>query len=244
MRWIEQHTYSNRIRKLHPAYKAGLAFLVLIVCLLTTNYFISFICFVGIFALTVIWARIPITVFLKLILSEGSFLFIAILGVAVSVTFHPSIGAYRVGNLWLNITAASVNLALVIFFRALGSAAALNFLILTTPVSDLIYLARKVHVPEFLMDIVIIMYRFIFVLYDSLERMVLAQQIRLGFSNFKSSWRSIANIAAQLFIEALQRSRRLNLALQGRGWDGTLKVLNPRFEHPLLFRLLWGMLVK
>jgi cobalt/nickel transport system permease protein len=119
MRWIEQHTYNNRIRKLHPAYKAAITFLVLLVCLLTTDYFISFFCFWGIFVLTVIWARIPISVFLKLILSEGSFLVIAILGVAVSVTFNPSIGAIRVGSLWFSITAASANLALVIFFRAL-----------------------------------------------------------------------------------------------------------------------------
>jgi hypothetical protein len=105
--------------------------------------------------------------------------------------------------------------------------------------SDLIYLAGMVHVPDFLMDIVIIMYHY-FVLYDSLERMVLAQQVRLGFSSFKSSWRSMQILLLNYSLK-LSSEPAVEFSLTGKSWDGTIKVLNPKLSILYFFGCCWDI---
>lgn len=244
MRWVEQYTYTNRIRNLHPAYKVCISFLIVLVCLATTNIVVPLLALICICFLLLIWAKIPLIVFLKMLLSEGWFLVMAVVSIAVSVTITPLPHALHIGFLWFSVSPKSFDMSLRLLMRALSCAAALNFLTLTTSITDLIYLARQLRAPEFLLDLITFMYRFIFVLYNSLEQMLMAQQVRLGFSNFRRSMHSLAYIAAQLFIEALRRSRRLDMALQGRGWDGTLRVLNQKYEHPSIFRYAATLLLR
>jgi cobalt/nickel transport system permease protein len=59
--------------------------------------------------------------------------------------------------------------------------------------------------------------------------MMIARQARLGFKDLKTSFKSLGEILAMLFIETLQRSQKLDLALQGRGWEGSLNVLSPQY---------------
>lgn len=234
MRQLDAFAYSNQLRRLHPAYKAGCSLLALLLCLGLNRIYSSLVIFIFMLGLTIFWAGLPWRFVLRLILAEGSFLLIGVLGVAVSISGIPSPGALAFGPLWFNVSAESNHQALNLLMRALGSVAALNFLALTTPMLDLLELLRRLHVPELLIDLMGLMYRFIFVLLDSLERMTLAQEARLGFANWRNSLHSAAQIGTNLFIEAFRRSRTLETALQGRAWDGNLRVLPQKYEH--LFR--------
>ncbi len=231
MHLIDRFAYANHIRKLHPGYKAGCSLLALVLCLginrLQTSLLILFV----MLGLSILWARLPARFVLRLTFVEGSFLLFGVLGVAISVSGIPSPGALAMGPLWFNLSAESVWTAVNLLLRALGCAAAMNFLALTTPMVDLIDLLRRLRVPAFLIELMSLMYRFIFVLLDSLERMILAQEVRLGFRNWRSSLYSAAQIGTNLFIEAFRRSQRLEVALQGRAWDGNLRVLPQEYEH-------------
>ena len=123
--------------------------------------------------------------------------------------------------------------------RALGAASALNFLALTTPLIDIVGLLRKMRLPEAIIDIMVIMYRFIFVLLDTLDRMVMAQTSRLGFQT--GYWRQMQNtgqLGARLFINALNRSERLETAAAARGFNGTMRMIE-RDYRPFPHYTLW-----
>ena len=77
---------------------------------------------------------------------------------------------------------------------------------------------------------------FIFTLLDCLDRMIVAKEARLGFRTFRNAFRSSADIAASLFIDAYRRSQRLQIALEGRCWNGSFRVLPRDYESP---RSLW-----
>jgi cobalt/nickel transport system permease protein len=107
----------------------------------------------------------------------------------------------------------------------------MNFLALTTPLVDLVDLFRRWHVPTLLIDLMTVIYRFIFVLLDSFNRMYTAQESRLGYSS--SFYRSLVNaglLGSRLFIDAYQRSRRLQVALASRNFSGDLRVLPASYE--------------
>jgi len=232
MRLLDRYAYSNRIRRLHPAYKAGCSLIAMFLCLGSNQLFVSIPILVLMLGLSIVWAGIPWRFMLKLSLAEGSFLLLSVLSVAVSVSGIPDSGALALGPLWFNLSSESALQAINLLARALGCVAAMNFLALTTPMVDLMELLRRLRVPTLLIDLMGLMYRFIFVLLDSLERMVLAQQVRLGFWGWRNILHSAARIGANLFIEAFRRSLKLETALQGRAWNGDLRVLPHEFEHP------------
>ncbi|MCE1252247.1 MAG: cobalt ECF transporter T component CbiQ [Anaerolineae bacterium] len=230
MHWIDRFAYNNRIRRLDPVYKAGFSLALMLLCLaLNSIWFSAFLTLLAV-CLSICWAGLPAAFVLKLLFTETGFLLFAVLGVALSIGTQPVAGGLPLGPLWFNISRQSALLALNLLLRALGCAAAMNFLALSTPMIDLIDLLRRLRVSETLIDLMTLIYRFIFTLLESLERMLLASEVRLGFNGWRRSMHSAAAIGANLFMEAYRRSRRLEIALQGRGWQGSFRVLPQVYE--------------
>jgi cobalt/nickel transport system permease protein len=230
MRWVDRFAYSNHIRLLDPAYKAGFSLFVLLMCLGIDQPVLSAILMASILLLATFWAGLPAGFFIKLLTVEASFLAIGVASIAISINTVSTPGSIPVGPFWLNVTPSTLYLAFKLLMRSLGCASAMNFLALTTPVVDLIELGRRIHLPELLIDLMSLIYRFIFTLLDCLDRMVIAQEVRLGFNGTRNSLRSAAQIGANLFIEAFQKSKKLEVALEGRGWNGSLRVLPQKYE--------------
>jgi cobalt/nickel transport system permease protein len=234
METIDRYAYNNRLRLVDPIYKVSLACLTLVLCLALNSIAVGLLAILWMFCLAVLVARIPPRVFVGVLLAEGAFLALTTVGVALSVTVKDPTGiaewAWRAGPLWLSSSPERVRLAITLLTRALGCVSAMNFLSLTTPLVDLIDLARRLHVPPVLVDIMTVIYRFIFVLLESLERMHTAQESRVGYASFRRGMSSAALLATRLFIETYQRSQRLQTALESRGYVDELRVLPTAFR--------------
>ncbi|MCS6940090.1 MAG: cobalt ECF transporter T component CbiQ [Roseiflexus sp.] len=233
MRVIDRYAFGNALRQIDPAQKGALALLAIILCLALDRPVVGVLALAWMLALTTWWARIPLRVVGRVLLTEGLFLVLSVVGIALSIggeTPETTVVAWRIGTLWISVAPESLALVTLVLTRSLGCAAALNFLILTTPLIDLIELMRRIRLPEGLIDIMALTYRAIFVLLDSLERMATAQDARLGYATARTAMRSAALLAGQLFLDAYRRSQRTQIALESRGFDGTLRVL------PLTYR--------
>jgi cobalt/nickel transport system permease protein len=234
MRIIDSYAYTNALRQVDPAQKGGLALLAILLCLLLDRPVVGLLTLGWMFAFATLWARIPPLVFGRVLLAEGLFLALSVVGVAVSVGIEPAaapVAAWWFGPFWIGASQETLARAARLLTRALGCAAILNFLILTTPLTDLIVLLRRLRLPETLIDLMTITYRSIFVLLESLQRMARAQDARLGYSNAWRAMRSAGLLGSQIFIDAYRRSQRMQVALESRGLDGPLRVL------PLTYRL-------
>ena len=231
MHIIDQHAHNNRIRSVDPAYKIGLALTVLLLCLVLSKPAVGVLALGWMYLLAVRLAGLGWRTFGRVVLVEGTFMVLATVGVVLSVSLvNPgdiSPWALHLGPLWFSSSPGSLYQGITLVTRALGAASAMNFLALTTPLVDMLELFRRWHMPLVLVDIMVIIYRFIFVLLESLNTMYMAQNSRLGYNN--SYWRtmnSAALLGSRLFIDAFQRSRRLQIALESRGYEGgDLQVL-------------------
>lgn len=180
---IDRYAYSNALRRIDPAQKGGLAIFTILLCLLLDRPAVGLLALAWMFVLATVWARVPPQLFARVLLAEGAFLALSVLGVAVSIGLEPPSLPYmwQFGPLWFGTAPEALAESLRLLTRALGCAAALNFLILTTPLVDIIDLLRRLRVPETLIEVMTVIYRAIFILLESLHRMFTAQDARLGY---------------------------------------------------------------
>jgi cobalt/nickel transport system permease protein len=189
---------------------------VLLLCLVLKSPYVGVLAVAWMFALAVLLAGIPPRAFAVILLAEFGFFILATAGVAVSVTVGlPPTAEFRilhVGSIWLTTSRDMLWQSLLILSRVMGCVSAMNFLAMTTPIVDIITLSQRLHVPALLLDMMTLIYRYIFVLSATMDRMRKAQDSRMGYVNFRQGMNSAALLATRLFIESFQRSRRLNHA--------------------------------
>lgn len=245
MEIIDRYAYANHLRSLDPAYKAGLALGVIVLCLLARQPMVGLAAMVWMWLLATFGASLPGRLFGRLLLAEGIFFCLTAAGIALSVSAEAlpaSVVGWQIGPFWLGSNREGVDAAALVVARALGGAAAMNFLALTTPLVDLIALMQRLRVPPLLIDLASLIYRFIFVLGESARRIRTAQASRLGYDGYRRSMVSAGLLVSHLFADALQRSRRLNVALASRGYEGQLRILPLTYRHHRPF-LLWSVAV-
>lgn len=244
MHIIDQYAYGNRIRKVDPAYKFGLALTVLLLCLLLSKPLVGAVAVIWMFALAVGLARVPARVFRRVLLAEAIFLILTTIGVVLSISLvNPakiSTWVVQIGPLWFSSSPDALEQGVTLVLRALGCASAMNFLALTTPLIDILELFRRWKMPVILIDIMTIIYRFIFVLLDTLNTIYKAQDSRLGYhTSYFRAMNSAALLGSRLFIDSFQRSRHLQTALESRGYDGgDLRALPSTYQPDT--RILWA----
>lgn len=233
MQTIDRYAYNNRIRFVNPAVKAMLAGMTILLILLLDRPLVSLVALLYMFGVTIWIAGIPLRMMGRLLLAEGVFLALTVIGVAISVSLSQPdkslTWAWQVGPIWFSTSLSGLTQAGTLVLRALAGVSAMNFLALTTPLVDLIDLLRRWQIPDLLLDLMMILYRFIFVLFETFNRIYTAQESRLGYRNRRTTMRSASLLGSQLFIDAFHRSRRLQIALDSRGYDGILKVLPTRY---------------
>ena len=89
----------------------------------------------------------------------------------------------------------------------------------TTPFSELLALLRHWRTPVLLISLLALMYRYLFVLVDELERMQRARKSRTFTGNRAVAWRSLATVVSQLFVRSTERAERIYAAMCARGWQ-------------------------
>jgi cobalt/nickel transport system permease protein len=79
-------------------------------------------------------------------------------------------------------------------------------------------------VPRSLVEIGLLMYRFIFVLLDIAADMATAQTLRLGYHGAARSLRSVGSLAGAVLVKSLDQVERTSEAMVLRGYVGTMPV--------------------
>ncbi|PFG17887.1 cobalt/nickel transport system permease protein [Propionicimonas paludicola] len=144
---------------------------------------------------------------------------IGVATVAVSVSWAD--------GLRLEVTDAGTAAAVQLAVRALAATLAMFTLACSTPMIDLLAGLRRLRVPDPLIEIAALIYRFSAGLLDSASAIHAAQDARLGFVNRTATMRSASMGVAALFLRSWDRARRLEDGLAGRGYTDALRTLEP-----------------
>ena len=107
---------------------------------------------------------------------------------------------------------------------------------MNTPVTDLTMALEKLHVPRLLVELMELIYRFIFVLAETAEHIHTAQDSRLGYQGFRRSVSSLGMLSSMVFLRAWRKAERIYTALESRGYTGSLTTLADQYRPG------WGLL--
>lgn len=224
---IEQSAYANRWRRVSPGAKGLFALCGFVAAFLAANEpWVGGLVVASLAAATLIGARVRLGHYLRVAAPPLFFLAISSLSLAFSLDNN------QAGDgLAVHTTATGLQQVTQVTTRSLGGLAALLFLVLTTPLTDLIALLRRLKMPELLLDIMVLCYRTLFVFSEAMHDMRTAQAARLGYASALLSLRSLGEMIANLTVQIWQRSQALHQAALARNNDGPLRFLPPVYAH-------------
>jgi len=165
-------------------------------------------------------ARVPVRAYVGLIAGPAVFMALSTLPLLFTVSFGGS-GLFNVG-----LSPDGPRLAVEVSLRALAGVSCLFFLILTTPVPQILGVMRRAHVPAVVTEISLLVYRYTWVFVHAVGSIRRAQAARLGYCGLRRSYRSLGMLIAALLGQALQRGRALEHGLDARNWQGEFRVLD------------------
>ena len=128
----------------------------------------------------------------------------------------------------LQIYREGLILGTTVLLRIISSVSILLCLSLTTPVHELGYALIWFRIPRVIVEILLLTYRYLFVLWDEGMRIRQAQAMRLGYPDWRNpaGWKKAVNststLMAMVFIRAYDRSEHTFSAMQIRGYNGDI----------------------
>lgn len=228
---IDAYAYSNTLKTVHPAEKFIFAMITLVVCITSPTVITPLIVLALMAGAIIIKAGIPGRFFVKLMLVPLSFLLLSVLTIAFSVSTSPT-GfwiAQNIAGLTVGIRFPDLVAAVHLFIKAFGAVSCLYFLALTTPMTEIITVLGKMRVPVIMTELMVLIYRFIFVFMEIATTIRRAQSSRLGYVSMKSSFRSLSQLFSALFGKVFLKSNELFDTMASRGYTGEIKVLEKKY---------------
>ena len=224
---IDKLSYQSKLRYVNASEKLVYALLTLVLCVLSRSVKVAVLVFAVNGVLTVGKGEIPLFRYIKLLMIPLAFLAAGTAAVMINVSRIPMDAfALPAGEWYITGSCEGIRCGLRLCITALSAVSSLYFLSLNTVMTDILCACRKLHFPSLLTELMLLIYRFIFVLFETASSITVSQQSRLGNRSFKTRIRSFGKLGSSLFILALKRSGALYDAMESRCYDGSIRVLS------------------
>jgi len=232
---IDTYAYTNRLKKAHPIEKTLFALITLVICLAFEVMDLYVFVIASMSLITIAGAGIPARFYLKALTFPLPFVSMGVLAVIIDFSRNPAVFDYylQLFSLSFGVTQKSINNGLVIFFRTYSCVCCLYFLSLTTPIIDITWVMRKIKIPAAFVEILSIIYRFIFELMDTALLIKTSQESRLGYADLKRSYRSLSLLISNVFIKCFQNYKNLSMAMASRLYQGDFRVIEEHYDFSI-----------
>jgi len=174
--------------------------------------------------ITITMAKIPGRFYCKLLLIPLSFVLLSAAVVAFMYGTGNSLFGVHIFGLNLSVREEGANLALLLIARTFGGMCSLFFVALTTPMIDIFAVQKSLRIPDSVIELSMMIYRYIFVFLDQAAMIHSAQVMRLGDARLKNSLNSFAMLSSALFLRSWEQGERLMVAMDARCYDGKLDL--------------------
>lgn len=220
---IDSIAHYNKLRGTNPKLKVLFALFTLLVCVLSKSIVVPIIVTATMIYLTLFKAEVPRNVYMKLLLIPVCFGALTLLLMIFMFGYEPWF-SFNVLGFEIIAFKDGFGLGMLLFWRMVGGVTCTLFLALTTPFTELFYILKEIKIPESVLEISMMMYRYIFVLFNELIKIENAQKTRLGYSSLKNTYKSLGILAGSLFIKTWDKSETLHTIMNSRGYDGNFKL--------------------
>ncbi len=219
---------SSAVHRADPRVKTGLT--VLFIVALTTLPIASWPFIAGFFA--VAWVTVLTAGISPVRILRRTFIALPFVLIAVPSVFTRSgepIATWSAGFVTLTPTREGLEFLATIMLKSWIAVTAAVLLTATTRFMDIVAALHWFRVPELLLAVVAMMYRYLFLLLGEAQRMIVARRARSAATEGARAggsirWRArvTGHMAGSLFVRTFDRSERVYMAMLARGYDGAM----------------------
>ena len=221
---LEYYSYNSKINSWNPHLKFWYSMVLIVLGIILSNIYISisivFICgFITIFL-----GKISLKKYIDFFKVPIIFLLISV--AVININFSKNITDFyyfNIGDLYIYTTDENIKKSCILFWRALSGVSSMYMLALSTPLNEIIYVIKKVRTPQIIIELMYLVYRFIFIMRDSYKSMRKSIESRLGFRDYRISLLSFGKIISNILIVSLRKSNSFYDSMESRGYKGEIR---------------------
>ena len=235
---LEDIAQKNGLREVNTNLKLATGLGAIILCLLSTSYIAPLFIALVLTCAILFLARVDAKTYAELFVVPLWFAIMSVAGIILITGGEDVFWNWDIlPSFSLSVTRESINQGIFVFCRVLGGMSAMCFIALTTPMTSIFTAFRQYRIPEIIIELMMIIYRTIFILMDQVVQIYTAQVMRLGYSTIKESIHSCASLCGAAFIASWNAGEDLMRAMDARCYSGKFAVLGenrPVEKKPLL----------
>ncbi|QAT43919.1 cobalt ECF transporter T component CbiQ [Aminipila luticellarii] len=223
---IDFYAYNSGIRRWNPTFKVSFSALTLILCIALNNPYVSIAVMIAMAYLTVIKGRLPVHAYVSVLTIPITFILLGTIMVGIDFSTQP-IGQYNLhlGFFYIITSEKSLKMMCFLILKVFGAISAMEMMALSTPSSEIICVLQKTYVPQLFTELMLMTYRYIFILIDVNINIRNSADSRLGFCDLKTSWSTFGKVASNMLIVSMKKSNAYYDAMEARCYDGQFMVL-------------------
>lgn len=238
---LDRESYQSSFRHYRPESKSTYAIGMLLLAILAHPP-TQFAIFIWMNWLLLIEARVPVRKYVKWF--SMPFLFLLLSAPAILLEILPTnqnhtlIAGMPIGQYMFGISKEGVLQFIQLFVRSMAAVSCFMFLVFTTPATQLFFTLKKLGLPHFLLDIIVSMYRFLFLFYKMAQEYRMAAKVRqTSFAGMKGI-KNASFLLMQLIGKLFDTYRNVQIGLSSRGYEGEIWSVREQGEHPIPRSLL------
>ena len=226
---MDELAYSSRMVDWAPLGKLLFILSLLIVGLVTESIVVPMITFCIGLLLMAYSTNFKIPLILALAIGEAILIMIIGSGM-ISIMGNAADPALWDGKiLWIDIhmTEGSFNNAWRVFIRAIAGVTLMLSFASSTPIPHLAHAFRSIHFPNEFTELIVLIYRYAFLLLERFLVMLDAAQCRLGYNGSLTAIKSYGGAMAGTFIFSMELAEKSEAALACRNYKGYFPIYHP-----------------
>ena len=221
---LEYYSYNSKINSWNPHLKFWYSMVLIVLGIILSNIYISIsIVFICDF-ITIFLGKISLKKYIDFFKVPTIFLLISV--AVININFSKNITDFyyfNVGDLYIYTTDENIKKSCILFWRALSGVSSMYMLALSTPLNEIIYVMKKARTPKIIIELMYLVYRFIFIMRDSYKSMRKSIESRLGFRDYRTSLLSFGKIISNILIISLRKSNSFYDSMESRGYKGEIR---------------------
>ncbi|WP_300277568.1 cobalt ECF transporter T component CbiQ [Peptacetobacter sp.] len=223
---IDKYAYTNSLSEKNPYLKTTFSILLLILSMIIENISFEITIIILMSLIILLTSKMCISEYLKLISIPFIFMVMSIIAIIVNISTDTNdmIKYITFTNIYIGISKTGVLSSIKIFSRSLACLSSVYFLILTTPFNQLILVLKKLHIPDNIIEISMLIYRFIFIFLEEVSEIHKSQEIRLGYMGIRNSYNSLGLLINMLYKRMIKRYEDMSISLDMKLFNGKFYI--------------------
>lgn len=223
---IDFYAYASKIRHWNPTFKVIFSLITLLLVILLNNPLVSLVVIISMAYLTVIKGGLPLGAYISVLMIPITFIILGTIAIGIDFSSLP-MGQFNlfIGFGYVFTSVDKLQKMTFLMLKVFGAISAMIMMTLSTPSSEIIGVLRKAHVPKLIIELMNLIYRYIFILLDVFNNMRNSADSRQGYGDFKTSCYTFGSVASNMLVVSLKKANAYYTAMEARGYEGDLIFL-------------------